>query len=200
MEKLRECFCKKGAQLPDIPDDGLETVEEYYQRWRSIRVIYFTMFLMSLGFTVVLTGIWPFLDKVNKKLQVENSGVPLIHKLMGILFLFLLLYCTQLDPSAGKEFMGYVVASNPLGQMIFSPIFGYWGNKIKSVRIPLLCSIAIFTLSSAVYSSLELFPTEMVKYWMLLSRFLVGVGSGTYNTTKFIVTSIYKCYLISFLI
>lgn len=74
--------------------------------------------------------------------------------------------------------MGYVVASNPFGQMLFSPLFGYWGNKTKSVRLPLFCSIAIFGIASAVYSSLEIFPPEMVKYWMFLSRFLVGVGSG----------------------
>lgn len=74
--------------------------------------------------------------------------------------------------------MGYVVASNPFGQMIFSPLFGYWGNKIQSVRLPLFCSIAIFSIASGIYSSLELFPNEFVKYWMLLSRFLVGVGSG----------------------
>lgn len=48
-------------------DDGLETAEQYVQRWRSIRIIYFTMFLMSLGFSVVLTGIWPFLDKVRTR-------------------------------------------------------------------------------------------------------------------------------------
>lgn len=84
----------------------------------------------------------------------------------------------QLDPSAGKEFMGYVVASNPFGQMIFSPLFGLWGNRTKSVRLPLLFSIAIFAVASGIYSSLEMFPGVHVKYWMLLSRFLVGVGSG----------------------
>lgn len=77
--------------------------------------------------------------------------------------------------------MGYVVASNPFGQMLFSPLFGYWGNKIKSVRVPLFCSIAIFAVASAMYSTLEYFPTATVKYWMLLSRFLVGVGSGWLN-------------------
>lgn len=53
-----------GDSLSDYDDDGLETPEQFAQRWRSIRIIYFTMFLMSLGFSVVLTGIWPFLDKV----------------------------------------------------------------------------------------------------------------------------------------
>ena len=80
--------------------------------------------------------------------------------------------------------MGYVVASNPLGQMLFSPLFGYWGNKTKSVRLPLFCSIAIFSLASAIYATLEIFPAVTVKYWMFLSRFLVGVGSGKLNLYK----------------
>lgn len=74
--------------------------------------------------------------------------------------------------------MGHVVASNPIGQMLFSPLFGWWGNRTHSVRVPLLCSIAIFVLASAMYSSLELFPGPAVKYLMWVSRFLVGIGSG----------------------
>lgn len=48
---------------PDL--QGLETEKEYAERWVSIFVIYFTMFLISLGFSVILTGVWPYLDKVN---------------------------------------------------------------------------------------------------------------------------------------
>lgn len=50
-------------------DDDLETVSERRERWRSIYAIYFTMFLMSLGFSIILTGVWPFLDKVNKSMD-----------------------------------------------------------------------------------------------------------------------------------
>lgn len=46
------------------PVDDLETALERRERWRSVYVIYFTMFLMSLGFSIILTGVWPFLDKV----------------------------------------------------------------------------------------------------------------------------------------
>lgn len=46
-------------------DDELETVDERKERWRSIYAIYFTMFLMSLGFSIILTGVWPYLDKVS---------------------------------------------------------------------------------------------------------------------------------------
>ncbi|XP_055855340.1 major facilitator superfamily domain-containing protein 8 isoform X1 [Episyrphus balteatus] len=141
--KIRESI--KPSKLPENVDDGLETLEEYNKRWVSVRVIYFTMFLMSLAFSIILTGVWPFLDK--------------------------------LDPKAGKEFMGLVVAANPLGQMIFSPLFGYWQNKSGTMRIPLLCSLTTFSVASAIYSSLELVPSH-VKYWMLGSRFLIGVSSA----------------------
>lgn len=85
----------------------------------------------------------------------------------------------QLDPTAGKEFMGYIVGANPLGQMIFSPLVGWWGNRLGSIRLPLLFSLTVFTLSSACYSLLEIFPIYR-KYWMLGSRFFVGVSSGSY--------------------
>lgn len=42
----------------------LETDKEREERQLSLWIIYFTMFLISLGFSIVLTGIWPYLDKV----------------------------------------------------------------------------------------------------------------------------------------
>ncbi|XP_012272261.1 major facilitator superfamily domain-containing protein 8 [Orussus abietinus] len=126
-------------------DDDLETAQERRDRWKSIYIIYFTMFLMSLGFSIILTGVWPYLDK--------------------------------LDPTAGKEFMGYVVAANPLGQMLFSPLVGWWGNKRGSVRLPLLITLALFTFASAGYSALEVIPANR-KYTMIAARFFVGVSSA----------------------
>lgn len=83
----------------------------------------------------------------------------------------------QLDPSADKEFMGYVVAANPLGQMLFSPLVGWWGNRRGSVRLPLLMTLGLFTVSSAMYSAVEVIPGDQ-KTIMILSRFFVGVSSG----------------------
>lgn len=45
-------------------EPALETEQERRERWRSVYIIYFTMFQMSLGFSIVLTGVWPYLDKV----------------------------------------------------------------------------------------------------------------------------------------
>ena len=75
--------------------------------------------------------------------------------------------------------MGLIVAANPFGQMLFSPLFGWWSNKMPSIRIPMLTSVAFYTLASGIYSGLYLIPSN-VKYWMLGARFLVGVSSGIY--------------------
>lgn len=47
----------KGTQV-------LETDDEKKTRLLSLKIIYFTMFLMTLGFSIILTGIYPYLDKV----------------------------------------------------------------------------------------------------------------------------------------
>ncbi|VVC91066.1 unnamed protein product [Leptidea sinapis] len=62
MERLKRAVrCGVG---PEAPGDELESAQERRERWRSIYVIYFTMFQMSLGFSIVLTGVWPYLDKL----------------------------------------------------------------------------------------------------------------------------------------
>ncbi|KAH1022325.1 hypothetical protein HUJ04_011746 [Dendroctonus ponderosae] len=145
-EKFRNFFKSSSSSNAEPAfDETLETAEQYQQRWRSIYVVYFTMFIMSLGFSIIVTGVWPYLDK--------------------------------LDPTAGKEFMGFIVAANPFGQMIFSPLVGWWSNKLGSIRVPLIVSLLVFTGASAIYSCLELFGGN-VKHWMLWSRFLVGVSSA----------------------
>ncbi|CAK9802300.1 Major facilitator superfamily domain-containing protein 8 [Anthophora quadrimaculata] len=142
MDWWKKLFCKRTSAPVD---DNLETVSERKERWRSIYAIYFTMFLMSLGFSIILTGVWPYLDK--------------------------------LDKTAGKEFMGYVVAANPLGQMLFSPLVGLWGDKRGSIRLPLLSTLALFTFSSGMYSMLEILPGDR-KVYMIAARFLVGISSA----------------------
>lgn len=63
---IRERLTKFLLPVPvELPTRDLETEQDYRERWTSIRVIYFTMFLMSLGFSIILTGVWPYLDKVS---------------------------------------------------------------------------------------------------------------------------------------
>lgn len=80
--------------------------------------------------------------------------------------------------------MGYVVAANPLAQMLFSPLFGWWGNRLGTCRMPIILSLIIFIMANASYSILELIHWYP-KYWMLMSRFFVGISSGKLNLLLF---------------
>lgn len=55
---------ENGDKNESPPQQILETDKEREERQFSLWIIYFTMFLISLGFSIVLTGIWPYLDKV----------------------------------------------------------------------------------------------------------------------------------------
>ncbi|XP_029311322.1 major facilitator superfamily domain-containing protein 8 isoform X2 [Cottoperca gobio] len=48
--------------------------EDYKTRWRSIRVMYFNMFLSSVGFTIVITSLWPYLQKVDASASASFLG------------------------------------------------------------------------------------------------------------------------------
>uniref|UniRef100_A0A4W5Q818 Major facilitator superfamily domain containing 8 n=1 Tax=Hucho hucho TaxID=62062 RepID=A0A4W5Q818_9TELE len=48
--------------------------DEYKSRWRSIRVMYFTMFLSSVGFTIVITSVWPYLQKIDDSANASFLG------------------------------------------------------------------------------------------------------------------------------
>nr|XP_046237565.1 major facilitator superfamily domain-containing protein 8 isoform X1 [Scatophagus argus] len=48
--------------------------EDYKSRWRSIRIMYFTMFLSSVGFTIVITSLWPYLQKIDASADASFLG------------------------------------------------------------------------------------------------------------------------------
>lgn len=49
---------------------NLETAAEKKERTVSLIIVYFTLFLQSLGLAIAMTGVWPFLDKVSHKKSV----------------------------------------------------------------------------------------------------------------------------------
>ncbi|XP_062902630.1 major facilitator superfamily domain-containing protein 8 isoform X1 [Mobula hypostoma] len=52
----------------------VELLQENRSHRRSIRVMYLTMFLSSLGFSIVVSSIWPFLQKVDKTADATFLG------------------------------------------------------------------------------------------------------------------------------
>ncbi|KAL0880525.1 hypothetical protein ABMA27_002919 [Loxostege sticticalis] len=77
VEKVRRERVPMEAEPAAAPAAGapLESPQERRERWRSVYVIYFTMFQMSLGFSIVLTGVWPYLDKLEPGSKKEILGL-----------------------------------------------------------------------------------------------------------------------------
>ncbi|KAF6306664.1 major facilitator superfamily domain containing 8 [Rhinolophus ferrumequinum] len=123
----------------------IETEEHYKSRWRSIRILYLTMFLSSVGFSIVIMSIWPYLQKI--------------------------------DQTADASFLGWVIASFSLGQMVASPIFGLWSNY-RPRKEPLIVSILISVAANCLYAYVHV-PASHNKYYMLVARGLVGFGSAS---------------------
>lgn len=124
--------------------DVIETQEHYKSRWRSIRILYLTMFLSSVGFSIVIMSIWPYLQKI--------------------------------DHTADASFLGWVIASYSLGQMVSSPLFGLWSNY-RPRKEPLIVSIFISVAANCLYAYVHV-PAAHNKYYMLVARGLVGFGAG----------------------
>ncbi|KAJ3585111.1 hypothetical protein NHX12_013833 [Muraenolepis orangiensis] len=57
----------------DASSDGFQDAD-YKSRWRSIRVMYFTMFLSSVGFTIVITSLWPYLQQIDRAADASFLG------------------------------------------------------------------------------------------------------------------------------
>ncbi|XP_069985781.1 major facilitator superfamily domain-containing protein 8 isoform X2 [Penaeus vannamei] len=134
-----------SQMLPEEQAGVLETPGERRARRHSHWIIYITAFVMSIGFSIVLTGVWPYLQR--------------------------------LDASVSKEFLGWAIAANPLGQMVASPLLGLWGNKAGSNRGAFLTTILLFITGNILYAILSLFGTA-AKGVMIFSRFLVGISSA----------------------
>ncbi|XP_063665918.1 major facilitator superfamily domain-containing protein 8 isoform X9 [Pan troglodytes] len=102
------------------------------------------MFLSSVGFSIVMMSIWPYLQKI--------------------------------DPTADTSFLGWVIASYSLGQMVASPIFGLWSNY-RPRKEALIVSILISVAANCLYAYLHI-PASHNKYYMLVARGLLGIGAG----------------------
>ena len=60
---------------------------------------------------------------------------------------------------------------------ILSPLIGYWSNKIKQIRVPLLACIFLNFIGDFLYMTIALWPSNQ-NVVILVGRFLAGVGSS----------------------
>ncbi|XP_062839718.1 major facilitator superfamily domain-containing protein 8 isoform X4 [Anolis carolinensis] len=144
LERLEEPLLGPDGEDRRRSGDVMEMLQQYKSRWRAIRIMYLTMFFSSVGFSIVIMSIWPYLQKIDK--------------------------------TADESFLGWIIASYSIGQMIASPFFGAWSNY-RPRREPLIVSTTISVAANCLYSYVHL-PTSHNKYYMLAARALVGFGAG----------------------
>lgn len=94
-----------------------------------------------------------------------------------------LYFFLQIDQTADASFLGWVIASFSLGQMVASPIFGLWSNY-RPRKEPLIVSILISVAANCLYAYVHV-PASHNKYYMLVARGLVGFGSGNMNVCMY---------------
>ncbi|XP_045130718.1 major facilitator superfamily domain-containing protein 8-like isoform X2 [Portunus trituberculatus] len=73
--------------------------------------------------------------------------------------------------------LGWVIAANPIGQMIASPLLGMWSNWAGSNRNAFITTMALFSLGNLLYAILNMFGSA-ARAVMIISRLIVGFSSG----------------------
>ncbi|KJH49863.1 transporter, major facilitator family protein [Dictyocaulus viviparus] len=95
----------------------------------------------------------------------------------GLFFASTWPYLKHLDHSVSVSFFGYVIAIYSFGQCVSSPIFGYWSNRIKQVRMPTIFGLSMMLSGNLIYIVMDALPSGH-RYAMAASRMLIGIGSG----------------------
>ncbi|CAJ0921325.1 unnamed protein product, partial [Mesorhabditis belari] len=86
-------------------------------------------------------------------------------------------YLLQLDASSKERQFGHITAIYSLGQALSLPFYGFWSNRIKNTKIPVLAGLFMMTVGNTLYLSIPIF--EIQPYiGMMVSRLVVGLGAG----------------------
>jgi len=154
-------FKKFKKQDITLENDDLETQSERKRRLISLYIVHFSMFVVSLGSSIIFTGVYPYL--------------------------------LNLEPEVGLAEYGLVVAADAAAQMIFSPIFGFITDRLKTVRPVALGSCVLFSGGNVLYALVGIFPRNgsvaKSRVWiMLAARFIVGIGTAINSTSRYYVS------------
>eukprot|EP01102_Stenamoeba_stenopodia_P009726 TRINITY_DN287_c0_g5_i2.p1 TRINITY_DN287_c0_g5~~TRINITY_DN287_c0_g5_i2.p1 ORF type:complete len:557 (-),score=81.72 TRINITY_DN287_c0_g5_i2:312-1982(-) len=126
----------------------------------SVYIMLFTIFLQSMGFSIVLPSLWFYLTKQPTGLDAD-----------------------QFIAKPSVSFLGYVVAIYSFGQAVSSPLFGWWSNRAPS-KFVVIVTLFIACVGNTLYAiARDVFPIGNVYnpiwHWVVfVARFLVGVSAG----------------------
>ena len=133
--------------------EQFETPEEKKMRTRSLYIVHTCMLIFSLGYSIVLTGVLPYLRRL-----------------------------TSLNNKELMELFGWMVAINPIGQMLFSLPLGWLTSRMGSIRLTCIITCLLYVIGNIIYACLSLLPDGHEGWYragvMLFGRLLVGIGTA----------------------
>jgi len=166
-EKVRMKDQATERQLSSM-EKSLETPAERKKRIISLYIVHLSMLVVSLGSSIIFTGVYPYL--------------------------------LSLDPNVNMVEYSVVVVSDAAAQMVCAPLFGIIIDRIKTVRPVALLCCALFCGGNVFYALVgafdrnalfgKEFKTFKVRLWMMvISRFVVGAGTGLNSAGRYYVAS-----------
>uniref|UniRef100_A0A7E4W460 MFS domain-containing protein n=1 Tax=Panagrellus redivivus TaxID=6233 RepID=A0A7E4W460_PANRE len=83
-----------------------------------------------------------------------------------------------------ETFFGLIISCYSLGQILASPLVGYWSNRVRSSVGPLYMGLALMLIGNVIYFFTPILPIPGKKYIILVSRVITGVGSANGSLLK----------------
>ncbi|KAI6230199.1 hypothetical protein M3Y99_01086900 [Aphelenchoides fujianensis] len=82
-----------------------------------------------------------------------------------------------------ETFFGATVAIYAIGQILSSPLFGWWSNR-KGVQPPLIVGLLLMLLGNMAYISMEAIHFVPKRFILAFARFITGAGSGNVSVLR----------------
>uniref|UniRef100_A0A914YGH0 Major facilitator superfamily (MFS) profile domain-containing protein n=1 Tax=Panagrolaimus superbus TaxID=310955 RepID=A0A914YGH0_9BILA len=94
---------------------------------------------------------------------------------LGLYFSSVWPYLQEIDQTITEKFLGFVFAAYSFGDLLSSPIFGYWSKKIAKIKPLIYIGFLSMFFGNIIYISAGIMPFKQ-RYFILFARFFTGFG------------------------
>ena len=147
-------------------EESLETAEEKKLRIRSLFIVHFSLLVMSLGSSIIITGIYPYLVQMDPKVKEIQYSITVAS-----------------DAAAGMVF-----------QPIFGLLVDKFGSvrPVALICCFLFCGGNVMYATIGLFTRHSIFGIQLMgtRIWaMMISRFIVGAGTGLNSAGRYYVST-----------
>ncbi|CAD5231315.1 unnamed protein product [Bursaphelenchus okinawaensis] len=87
-------------------------------------------------------------------------------------------YLQKIDPDATESFLGGIISIYSFGQILASPLVGWFSNYLGTIKIPVSVCIGLQVCGNLIYFYAQAAPENWGKHVMMLARLVLGLGSS----------------------